>query len=322
MRVATMFPWWGRWCGRHCRWVALWMVLGSMTWLAGSITAGLQLVVVGVVPGLLAGIGATCWPVPYERFVGGPTRRVGWWWFARRRWQATARVCGLSERQPVQRPVRQLSAHSTRAGHPIEVTQWVAPKLRRVRTSPHAVELTIRARPGQRLTDLELGAERLATTFAAVAHRVWPVPGAKSGCTVVVQLVMRDLLTRSVTASEPEPRAVAESVSLGRTQVGRDWRLQVRGRHTLVAGCSGAGKGSVLWGICCGLAPAVRVDMVRLWGIDLKRGVELAMGERLFSTRAYTPKRRPRRAAGADAGDRRARPGDGREHAPAIPDGG
>ena len=45
----------------------------------------------------------------------------------------------------------------------------------------------------------------------------------------------------------------------------------------------------MLWGICCGLAPAVRADVVRLWGIDLKRGVELAMGEGLFSTRAYTP---------------------------------
>ena len=65
-----------------------------------------------------------------------------------------------------------------------------------------------------------LGAERLATTFAAVAHRVWPVPGARSGCTVVVQLVMRDLLTRPVTATEPEPRAVAESVCAG-THPGR-----------------------------------------------------------------------------------------------------
>jgi S-DNA-T family DNA segregation ATPase FtsK/SpoIIIE len=45
----------------------------------------------------------------------------------------------------------------------------------------------------------------------------------------------------------------------------------------------------VLWGVCCGLAPVVRADVVRLWGIDLKRGVELAMGEALFSTRAYTP---------------------------------
>ena len=139
--------------------------------------------------------------------------------------------------------------------------------------------------PVRRLAELETGAERLATTFGAVAHRVWPV----SGSTVVVQLVMLDLLTAPTTADEPEPRAVAESVRLGRTQAGRDWLLQLRGRHTLVAGCSGAGKGSVLWGICCGLSPAVRADVVRLWGIDLKRGVELAMGEGLFSTRAYTP---------------------------------
>jgi S-DNA-T family DNA segregation ATPase FtsK/SpoIIIE len=45
----------------------------------------------------------------------------------------------------------------------------------------------------------------------------------------------------------------------------------------------------VLWGIACGLAAAVRCDLVRLWGVDLKRGVELAMGEALFATRAYTP---------------------------------
>jgi DNA segregation ATPase FtsK/SpoIIIE, S-DNA-T family len=76
---------------------------------------------------------------------------------------------------------------------------------------------------------------------------------------------------------------------LGRAQAGTEWWLQLHGRHTLVAGCSGSGKGSVLWGICCGLAPAVRADLARLWGVDLKRGVELGMGERLFSARAYTP---------------------------------
>ena len=162
-------------------------------------------------------------------------------------------------------------------------------RLRRVRVHRHVVELTIRARPGQTLTELEAGAERLATTFAAVAHRVRPVSGAGSGCTVAVELVMHDALTMPVDAVEPEPRAVAERIRLGRTQGGGDWWLQLRGRHTLVAGCSGSGKGSVLWGVCCGLAPAVRADMVQLWGVDLKRGVELAMGEPLFSTRAYTP---------------------------------
>nr|WP_246303615.1 FtsK/SpoIIIE domain-containing protein [Nocardioides thalensis] len=100
---------------------------------------------------------------------------------------------------------------------------------------------------------------------------------------------MRDLLTQPATASEPEPEAVYDAVSLGRTQGGGRWQIQVRGRHTLCVGASGSGKGSVLWGIACGLAPAAACDLVRLWGIDLKRGVELAIGADLFEHLAYTP---------------------------------
>jgi S-DNA-T family DNA segregation ATPase FtsK/SpoIIIE len=45
----------------------------------------------------------------------------------------------------------------------------------------------------------------------------------------------------------------------------------------------------VLWGVAGGLAPAVHADLARLWGIDLKRGIELAIGAELFCTRADTP---------------------------------
>ena len=100
---------------------------------------------------------------------------------------------------------------------------------------------------------------------------------------------MVEVLSTARNAVEPDPRAVCDRVRLGRTQSGGDWWLPIRGRHTLVAGRTGSGKGSVLWGIGCGLAPAVRADVVRLWGVDLKRGVELAMGAGLFSARAYTP---------------------------------
>jgi S-DNA-T family DNA segregation ATPase FtsK/SpoIIIE len=165
----------------------------------------------------------------------------------------------------------------------------VAPRLVRVRARGHLLELTIRARPGQTVEDLDQAAPRLASTLAAVSHRTRPVSGGASGCTTVIELVMADALTTAVTATEPEPRAQFDSVRLGRTQGGDAWWLRLRGRHTLVAGCSGAGKGSVLWGICCGLAPAVRADLVRLWGVDLKRGVELEMGAGLFSAHAYQP---------------------------------
>jgi DNA segregation ATPase FtsK/SpoIIIE, S-DNA-T family len=277
-RVASdRLLWLGQWSVRHLRWLALWLVLAVITWLVGSTGTALTLLLVGLAPGVLACTWGGLAPRSYELLLARPSRRVRWWLFARCRWLHLARVCGLSDRHVVR---TRLTEHGQR-----DVTRWVAPQLRRVRTRAHSVELKIRARAGQTLADLEAGAERLATTFGAVAHRVWPV----SGSTVVVQLVMVDLLTAPTTADEPEPRVVAESVRLGRTQAGRDWLLQLRGRHTLVAGCSGAGKGSVLWGICCGLSPAVRADVVQLWGIDLKRGVELAMGEGLFSTRAYTP---------------------------------
>lgn len=60
------------------------------------------------------------------------------------------------------------------------------------------------------------------------------------------------------------------------------------GRHTLTVGCSGAGKGSVFWGIAGGLGPAVAADVVRLVGIDLKYGIELSVGASLFTKIATT----------------------------------
>jgi len=280
--AAERTVWLGWWVRRHRRWLATWLVVACVTWLTGHPgTALLMVVGCGAGPGLVGCAWSGLAPRSYDRLVG-PARKVGWWWLARCRWARLSRVCGLSDRQ-VHR------ARRDEHGQRHEEHRWVAPRLRWVRIRGHLLSLTIRARAGQTLDELEAGAERLATTFAAVAHRVRPVTGSGSGCTVVVELVMRDHLTHPTDATEPAPVAAAEQVRLGRTQGGRDWWLQLRGRHTLVVGCSGSGKGSVLWGICCGLAPAVRADVVRLWGVDLKRGVELAMGEGLFSARAYTP---------------------------------
>jgi len=58
------------------------------------------------------------------------------------------------------------------------------------------------------------------------------------------------------------------------------------GPHTLVAGCSGSGKGSLFWSFAFGLAPAVRDGRVQLHGIDLKGGMEILMGADLFTTSA------------------------------------
>ena len=72
---------------------------------------------------------------------------------------------------------------------------------------------------------------------------------------------------------------------MGRCEDGSQWRLPV-GPHTLVAGMSGAGKGSVFWSFAFGLAPGVRAGTVRLHGVDLKGGMEVLMGADLFTSRA------------------------------------
>jgi S-DNA-T family DNA segregation ATPase FtsK/SpoIIIE len=90
---------------------------------------------------------------------------------------------------------------------------------------------------------------------------------------------------------------VTEPVDLGAVPVGvredgQLWRVRLRGSHTLVAGATGAGKGSVLWSIIRGLAPAVSDGLAELWVLDPKGGMELAPGAPLFARFAHdTPAR-------------------------------
>ena len=270
--------WLLHWVERHPRWSGSWIVLTVLAaWigLASPVTCA----VIGGAPALVGFVWQAASPGGYERFCAGPLRRFGWRFWTRVRWKRLAERCRLSDRIPV--IVR------TREGRRAQ-QKLLVPRLRKVRATGHRLELTIRARAGQTVEDLDEAAPRLASTLGAVSFRTRPVSGGLAGCTTVVELVMDDALTTAAVATEPSDSGV-DRLRLGRTQEGNDWQVQLRGRHTLVAGCSGAGKGSVMWGICCGLAPAVQADVVRLWGIDLKRGVELEMGSGLFSAHAYKP---------------------------------
>jgi S-DNA-T family DNA segregation ATPase FtsK/SpoIIIE len=51
--------------------------------------------------------------------------------------------------------------------------------------------------------------------------------------------------------------------------------------HVLVAGVTGAGKGSVVWSAIVSLAPAVLDGVVQVWGLDPKR-MELSIGRGIF----------------------------------------
>ena len=59
------------------------------------------------------------------------------------------------------------------------------------------------------------------------------------------------------------------------------WAIRLHGTHVLLAGSTGAGKASVLWGIIRGLLPALADGTVRILGADPKL-MELAYGRPLF----------------------------------------
>lgn len=300
---------------RVARWRAslVWLLAGSVAHLAGSARVQGLVVAVSCLPLLLAGITRRVAPGPFER-VAAPARRLYWRCWVRRRWAMLARECGLS----VQRKRRTRGfAWQSRKGQTggltftqaTDATVWVAPRLRKISIAGNTVTLTVRARAGQHADQLEAAAPALAATCGAVSHRVRVL----SPFLVEVSMVMRETLaptqhadsTTAAAASSASasasgsaggdgyvstpavPAALVDGVRVGRRQDGTPWRLHIRGRHTLVVGCSGSGKGSVLWGIAGGLAPAVTLDLVRLWGIDLKRGVEIGFGASLFCATAY-----------------------------------
>lgn len=274
------------WVCRHWRYTALVVAAGVVAYRAGWVRVEVAAVALLLLPALVAVGWARCWPFSFERLAAGPWRGWGWRRWVRRSWPTLARECGLSVQRKTQR--REVSVLAGERGRRVttstDVPTWVHPRLAKVRTSGNTLTLTVRTRTGQTVDDLERAAAPLAAAACAVSWRT----KALSTSVLELGLVMREALASARLA--PLPTVVeVDSVGMGRRQDDTDWRLQLRGRHTLVAGCSGSGKGSMLWGICGGLAPAVAVDLVRLWGVDLKRGVEISIGAPLFSTIATRP---------------------------------
>ncbi|WP_409141892.1 replication initiator [Cellulosimicrobium sp. RS] len=195
----------------------------------------------------------------YEAVLGGPLRRNGWRRRVRRNWKRIADRCGLATARRVDEP-------------------RVIPRLRRVRASGNTLTFQVRARVGQTVDDLVAAAEAIGTALGAESVETRRVgPG-----TVELALTMRELVDVPTLPTIPQDLDTG-GVTLGRRADGSPWRLDLAGRHTLVVGRSGAGKESIFWGIAGNLAPAAHAGLVRLWGVDLKGGVEVAVGKEMFA---------------------------------------
>ncbi len=159
------------------------------------------------------------------------------------------------------------------------------PRVVRVRAGRYADRVTVRLLIGQHPADWARRLDALAHGFGARSCLVRELPRRPG----YVQLVVgrRDPLAAIVPALPVSEPVNLAAVPVGRREDGSPWTVRLLGSHTLAAGATGAGKGSLLWSVVRGLGPAVRDGLAQLWVLDPKGGMEFAAGAPLFARFAY-----------------------------------
>jgi DNA segregation ATPase FtsK/SpoIIIE, S-DNA-T family len=203
------------------------------------------------------GIVRIVWPEWFTRLVTVPVRcRWRWWWTYRRRWRAVLTIAGLG---------------------PKYRGQVVLPVLGKVRAGAHADLVAVRPVSGQSPKLFADRAEELAHGFGAHCCRVRTArPGR-----MVLEFVRRDALAAVIPAMPIPQVPDLRALPIGRCEDGAVFTVRLHGTHLLIAGSTGAGKGSYLWGLIRALLPAMAAGLVRVHACDPKL-MELAFGRELF----------------------------------------
>jgi S-DNA-T family DNA segregation ATPase FtsK/SpoIIIE len=203
-----------------------------------------------------------CWrllyPVSFRSWVSG--RMLALWrsWRYRRRWASVMTISGLS---------------------PFYQGRLLLPVLGRVSSTRYVDRVQVRLVSGQSPREFADVAENLAHGFRAMLCRV---RSARSGA-LVLEFVRRDALAKVVPAIPATSSADLRALEVGKQEDGLPWLVRLHGTHVLVAGATGAGKASLLWGLVRAVFPLMQRGLVRILAADPKL-MELAYGRAVFNT--------------------------------------
>ena len=198
------------------------------------------------------------WPSGFTRWVATPARNTRRAWMYRRRWPAVMTIADLA---------------------PLYQGRIILPVLVKVTTTRYIDRVAVRLVSGQSAIDFAERADNLAHGFGAMLCRVRT---ARSGA-LVLEFVRRDALAAPIPALPIPGHADLKALPVGRREDGLPWLVRLHGTHVLVAGATGAGKASLLWGLIRAMFPLMRVGLVRVLAADPKL-MELAYGRIIFDT--------------------------------------
>ena len=100
---------------------------------------------------------------------------------------------------------------------------------------------------------------------------------------MLLEFVRRDALAQVVPPAPVRAYPDLRALEVGRREDGLPWLVRLHGTHVLVAGATGAGKASLLWGLVRAMSPLMQDGLVRVLAADPKL-MELAFGRIIFDT--------------------------------------
>ena len=151
--------------------------------------------------------------------------------------------------------------------------------LGKVAATRYTDRVHVRLVSGQSAADFADHAENLAHGFGAMLCRVRT---ARSGA-VVLEFIRRDALAVLVPALPIPANPDLKALPVGRREDGLPWLVRLHGTHVLIAGATGAGKASLLWGLVRAMFPLMQTGLVRVLAADPKL-MELAYGRVIFES--------------------------------------
>ena len=253
-KLARLLGWIARLIARHPLAASV-LALAAVIWVRLGWVTLVALVLAVIV--MLAGW-RWFWPVSFSRWVGRPARGKWRAWCYRRRWAGVMTIAGVA---------------------PWYQGRVILPVLGKVTATRYTDRVQVRLVSGQSAADFAKRAENLAHGFGALLCRVRT---ARSGA-VLLEFVRRDALAAIVPALPVPVHPDLKALPVGRREDGLPWLVKLHGTHVLIAGATGAGKASLLWGLVRAMLPLMRAGLVRVLAADPKL-MELAFGRVIFES--------------------------------------
>jgi S-DNA-T family DNA segregation ATPase FtsK/SpoIIIE len=257
-------------------WPAVLLLGGAATaaawrWLASRRWVEVYIVAVGGVASLWT---AAAWfASPYHEWafwtavLGATAAGVPRWWHFRRRPKVAVRKgAPRRSRRELRRIVKnwpELSSYMELGGSHVQ----------RAEADAIGYTFSLALRAGLTAGDVTSKLARVESVLETRPGAARLIPDPKKANRAVLRVVNNDPLENPIPWPGTTIASINEPVELGRFEDGDTVRIVVLGEHVLIAGTMGRGKSGVLNVFMAALSQCVDVA---LWGIDMKRGLELA----------------------------------------------